>query len=139
MSLGIPASPEEQEAAKGRKSARTKQPKTITLQSCFDHFASPEPTHQKFDRCSGSARVPFCSKCGPTAGVTKTLRLSKCPKYLALHLKRFQWDGRGAYKVNTIVELPTGEFDIAPYVAEGMKVGGTKYELYAVVVHEGDR
>lgn len=141
LGLGIPIAPEEQEHAKGRKSSRTKQAKAISLESCLEHYSSPEVVYsedEKYKAGNEAAKVPFCSNCGPKEGITKTLKLAKCSQYLCVHLKRFQWNNGRPYKINTIVQPPMEELDIAPYMAEGAGVENTKYRLHTVVVHEGD-
>src|SRR5688500_5851645 len=95
LSLGVPSSPLDQQNPKARKSTRIQQPKAVTLQSCFELFASPErvnPEEQRSKIAHEQGKVPFCSECGIKEGITKTLKLSKCPEYLCVHLKRFQWD-----------------------------------------------
>ncbi|KAF8453120.1 hypothetical protein BGX38DRAFT_1268890 [Terfezia claveryi] len=135
LSLGIPTASEEQGTVGGRKFTRSKPVKrAITLESCLEHFVSPELVHSG----GSSSKAPFCSTCGPREGITKTLKLSKCSQYLCVQLKRFQWGPRGDYKDTTIVKPPIGKLDLGPYMTEDSGVTNTSYDLHTVIVHAGD-
>ncbi|KAF8416803.1 hypothetical protein BGX38DRAFT_1244018, partial [Terfezia claveryi] len=130
LSLGIPTASEEQGTVGGRKFTRSKPVKrAITLESCLEHFVSPELVHSG----GSSSKAPFCSTCGPREGITKTLKLSKCSQYLCVQLKRFQWGPRGDYKDTTIVKPPIGKLDLGPYMTEDSGVTNTSYDLHTVI------
>ncbi|KAF8471701.1 hypothetical protein BDZ91DRAFT_471414 [Kalaharituber pfeilii] len=136
LSLGIPPLPELQPACavKGRKSSRGKLRGETTLEACLQHFAHPEKVVPDSD-----SKEPGCPNCGSKEGLTRTLKISKCPRVLAVHLKRFVWQ-EGSQKINTLVVPPMDELDLAPYLdAEVTPVDSTKYSLYGVIVHEGMR
>lgn len=126
---------------------------TVTLEDCFKQFTQPELL-QGDDAWN-------CPKCKKRQATIKTMRLSRLPDFLIIHLKRFQhgggggllgWAGSsgGTNKLGTFVRYPVShELDLLPYwlPATGMQtlsVGGRpyqsppfRYRLYAVANHFG--
>lgn len=69
----------------------------VTLSQCFDEFCAPEIL-------DGEDRW-FCPRCKAHEKSSKTLRISRLPQVLIIHLKRFQL-GSHITKLNTFVEYP---------------------------------
>lgn len=78
-----------------------------------------------------------CEHCGHLCDADKSMRLYRLPNVLTLHLKRFHMTPFGdSIKVSKHVEFEP-QLDVAPFVAPGGAEGGSVYDLYAVLVHEG--
>lgn len=77
-----------------------------------------------------------CGHCGRLSDAEKSLGVLRAPAVLTIHLKRFNMSPWGEMsKLNKYVEFPTS-LDISPVlVAES--VSPRRYDLYAVLVHEG--
>lgn len=84
---------------------------------------------------------PRCAVCKADRKMYKAYSFQKLPRYLVLHLKRFQ--GTHSYKkITSLVAFPVASLDMAPYVSTGGGSsrgggGGTRYALYAVSNHSG--
>lgn len=82
---------------------------------------------------------PRCSVCKTDRKMYKAYSFQKLPRYLVLHLKRFQ--GTHSYKkITSLVTFPLTPLEMAPYVsssARGIQPHSTKYALYAVSNHSG--
>lgn len=81
---------------------------------------------------------PRCSVCKVDRKMYKAYSFQKLPRYLVLHLKRFQ--GTQSYKkITSLVTFPTASFDMSPYVSSSARgiQSHTKYCLYAVSNHSG--
>lgn len=82
---------------------------------------------------------PRCSVCKVDRKMYKAYSFQKLPRYLVLHLKRFQ--GTHSYKkITALVAFPLAALDMSPYVstsARSVQPHPTKYSLYAVSNHSG--
>ncbi|XP_060850617.1 ubiquitin carboxyl-terminal hydrolase 2 [Rhopalosiphum padi] len=82
---------------------------------------------------------PRCSVCKVDRKMFKSYRFQRLPRYLVLHLKRFQ--GTQSYKkITSLVAFPSVSLDMSPYVsgtARSIQPQGCKYNLYAVSNHTG--
>jgi ubiquitin C-terminal hydrolase len=83
-----------------------------TLAACLDLFAAPEV----LDGDDAWA----CPKCASPRRALKHLRVSRCPPYLIVHLKRFQYEqGAGGditiRKLTTLVQFPERGLNLAKY------------------------
>lgn len=78
----------------------------------------------------------YCPSCKVHVQAFKQLELWKVPNILVVHLKRFQvgqWNMRE--KLNSMVDFPLTEFDLAPYVLDPrQKQESLLYDLFAVAV-----
>ncbi|EHA8589890.1 ubiquitin carboxyl-terminal hydrolase 21 [Cocos nucifera] len=77
-----------------------------------------------------------CEGCKARVLVEKQLKLDRAPEVVALQLKRFKSIGFFATKIEKFVEYPL-ELDLNPFLScpeDGVKL---KYDLYAVLVHDG--
>ncbi|XP_050432102.1 ubiquitin carboxyl-terminal hydrolase 2-like [Adelges cooleyi] len=81
---------------------------------------------------------PRCSVCKVDRKMYKAYSFQKLPRYLVLHLKRFQ--GTHSYKkITSLVSFPVVSLDMGRYVsgsARGIQPH-TRYNLYAVSNHSG--
>lgn len=92
------------------------------IRECLTHFSNPERIDAAWK----------CPKCKTTGEADKTIVISKLPKILIIHLKRFSLDGRWRQKLETTVEFPLQDL-ILPSTQFL-----NSYNLYAVVNHYGD-
>jgi ubiquitin carboxyl-terminal hydrolase 8 len=84
----------------------------VRLEDCFKLFTSSELLEG-----DDAWHCPRCKKRQPTV---KTMRISRMPQYLMVHLKRFKHQGGlwGSNKLTTFVRYPCGPdqlLDLAPY------------------------
>lgn len=85
---------------------------------------------RKFDGASVQEDVRAGRRC---------LRITRLPRYLVLHVKRFVRNQFFIEKNPTIVNFPVRDLNLAACipVPEGTPEGGAKYDLVANIVHEG--
>lgn len=89
-----------------------------SLYECFEHFVTPE-------------KIDYQVNKDDNREYKRTMRISICPRYLIIILKRF--DNRGR-KLNTLIDIPMN-IDIRPYCIETTQK--TTYELVAIGNHNG--
>ncbi|XP_054714198.1 ubiquitin carboxyl-terminal hydrolase 2-like isoform X2 [Uloborus diversus] len=101
--------------------------RSTSLRQCFQLFSSPE--------ILDGPNKPLCEVCKKKARSSKKIEVSKFPKVLVIHLKRFSGTNYG-HKLSTVVECPmkiTSEFS-----SSSNSLGDDfSYNLYGVVDHEG--
>jgi ubiquitin carboxyl-terminal hydrolase 36/42 len=74
---------------------------------------------------------------GELVRATKRITIEEAPNVLTVHLKRFEFGGRG-HKVTRRVEFLAGApLDLGPYMSSWPACGAQLYDLYAVLVHHG--
>lgn len=81
---------------------------------------------------------PRCGACKVDRKMYKAYSIQKLPRYLVLHLKRFQ--GTQSYKkITSLVAFPSAGLDMGPYVSSSARgiQPHAKYNLYAVSNHTG--
>jgi uncharacterized UBP type Zn finger protein len=80
----------------------------------------------------------YCPKCKDFREATKTLGLWAAPDSLVVHLKRFSSVGAFREKINTPLDYPLEDLDLAPYIlGPGFPSGEALYDLAAVACHHG--
>lgn len=79
---------------------------------------------------------PKCSKCKVEQRMAKSYWFQKLPKYLVLHLKRFQTTS-SYRKLSTEVQFPLTNLDMSPFLAKSVITAPKTYNLYAVSNHIG--
>lgn len=84
-----------------------------------------------------------CSVCKSKQLAQKMLRISICPKYMIILLKRFECDiyGNIKGKLRIPVIYPINDLDMEDYLSEEEKetpVSSHKYNLKGAVLHFGD-
>nr|XP_023672879.1 ubiquitin carboxyl-terminal hydrolase 8-like isoform X2 [Paramormyrops kingsleyae]XP_023672880.1 ubiquitin carboxyl-terminal hydrolase 8-like isoform X2 [Paramormyrops kingsleyae] len=99
-----------------------------TLQDCLKLFSKEE-------KLTDSNRV-LCRQCKVHRDATKKLEIWKVPPILLVHLKRFSYEGRWKQKLQTSVDFPLENLDLAQYVI-GPKHNLKKYNLIGVSNHYG--
>lgn len=79
---------------------------------------------------------PRCSQCKIEQRMSKSYSFQKLPKYLVLHLKRFQTTS-SYRKLSTVVQFPMTGLDMSPFLAKAVISSPRTYNLYAVSNHMG--
>ncbi|KAM5171887.1 ubiquitin carboxyl-terminal hydrolase 50 [Mantella aurantiaca] len=79
----------------------------------------------------------FCSDCKTKQEAAVEMKISKPPKILILHLKRFEYQDQVRRKLKTNVIFPLTNLDISPFVTTSND-NPPKYNLYSVVNHSGE-
>lgn len=59
-----------------------------------------------------------CPRCKVARPAVKRLSISKLPKILLIHLKRFSQNGPFRDKINTHVDFPVNDLDLFPYLTQ---------------------
>lgn len=116
----------------------------VNLEDCFEQFTRPEVLDG-----DDAWSCPRCKKRQPTI---KTMRISRMPDFLIIHLKRFKHHGGiwGSNKLTTFVKYPCNEayLDLLPYWLPANDLQTLdhslhyqsppfKYKLYGVANHFG--
>ncbi|XP_032273061.1 ubiquitin carboxyl-terminal hydrolase 8 isoform X4 [Phoca vitulina] len=99
-----------------------------TLQDCLRLFSKEE-------KLTDNNRF-YCSHCRTRRDSLKKIEIWKLPPVLLVHLKRFSYDGRWKQKLQTSVDFPLENLDLAQYVI-GPKNNLKKYNLFSVSNHYG--
>lgn len=97
------------------------------LETCLDAFAAPETL-------TGDDGI-YCSRCKKLTPQQKTLRFSRLPRYLVVHIKRFEQHR----KLPTNVRFPMCEerLEMGKYLVGGNGRESHSYRLYGVCNHMG--
>ncbi|XP_047219609.1 ubiquitin carboxyl-terminal hydrolase 8 [Girardinichthys multiradiatus] len=99
-----------------------------SLQDCLRLFSKEE-------KLTDNNKV-FCRHCKAHRDSTKKLEIWKVPPIVLVHLKRFSYEGRWKQKLQTSVDFPLDNLDLAQYVI-GPKQNLKRYNLYGVSNHYG--
>lgn len=83
----------------------------------------------KKDKSSGY----FCETCKKNTSANKVSTIDRAPETLAVHLKRFKFDGNSSSKVKHSISY-SKYLDLSKYASENSPI---KYRLTSVIVHEG--
>ncbi|VDN53718.1 unnamed protein product [Dracunculus medinensis] len=78
----------------------------------------------------------FCSKCGKLECARKKMDLCRMPRYLFIHLNRFQNRRNLARKVNIEVDIPVQAMDLSGKILVGTQ-SECVYDLVSVIHHSG--
>ncbi|KAJ8631985.1 hypothetical protein MRB53_025321 [Persea americana] len=89
-----------------------------------------------FTRLEKIVESPPCEKCKEKVPREKELKIEQAPGVLVLHLMRFN---NNVEKIIDFVNY-SSELDLKPFLSNpnGEDNGETKYDLYAVLVHDGN-
>ncbi len=80
----------------------------------------------------------YCSKCKSFEPSTKKFDIWSLPKVLVLQLKRFSYSRNFRDKIDSLVDYPIRDLDLAEYLIQEDTQGVcTKYNLIAVSNHYG--
>lgn len=104
----------------------------VSLADLLDNFTQEEVLDYR--------ERPRCGVCKADRKMYKAYSFQKLPRYLVLHLKRFQ--GTHSYKkITSLVSFPLTSLDMSPYVSGPARstqpAHGNRYSLYAVSNHSG--
>ncbi|PVU87734.1 hypothetical protein BB559_005909 [Furculomyces boomerangus] len=110
---------------------------TVDISDCLSKFVESETLDV--------GNEWLCPSCKNKSSATKTLKITKLPLVLTLHLKRFSYEGPFRNKLETMVTYPTRGLDMTPYCAFSNKSRSSgnssnkngSYHLYSVVNHMG--
>ncbi|CAN6466306.1 unnamed protein product [Victoria cruziana] len=101
----------------------------VNLFSCLDAFLKEEPL--------GPDDMWYCPRCKEHRQATKKLDLWRLPDILVVHLKRFSYSRYFKNKLDTVVNFPICDLDLAKYVKRKDAPESYVYDLYAVSNHYG--
>lgn len=104
------------------------QPNT-SLTNCLKMFSHSE-------MLSGSNKF-FCETCHSLQEASKTIKLKKVPKILALHLKRFKYSEKLGRMVKLFYRVEYTKTIRIFNTTDDAEASDKLYELYAIVVHIG--
>ena len=104
---------------------------TISLTEWFDETTK---TNEFIKECGY-----VCKNWNKTTSISKSLKISRLPELLVVHLKRFNIDGEEASKNRSKIEISKELLEIAQYIHPqlGEVYSKVKYNLYAIVNHSG--
>ncbi|NXN30948.1 UBP50 hydrolase, partial [Nycticryphes semicollaris] len=77
-----------------------------------------------------------CSLCGTKQDAVVKATITKAPRIIIFHLKRFEWQDKHKGKLSTAIRYPLNNLDLSPYMAQPVR-RATEYSLSAVVNHSG--
>jgi ubiquitin carboxyl-terminal hydrolase 36/42 len=81
-------------------------------------------------------RLPS-EKGGQLVRATKRITIDEAPNVLTVHLKRFEFGGRGHKVTRKVAFFAGAPLDLGPYMSAWPACGTQLYDLYAVLVHHG--
>ncbi|KAI3652570.1 hypothetical protein MP228_001995 [Amoeboaphelidium protococcarum] len=109
---------------------------TLDIANC----PSVDRALQKFKRADdlSGCNSYKCEKCKKTTNAQKSMSISQVPNVLTIQLKRFGFGSFGGMmKLKKHVAFPE-TLDLSPALAKSVaQQSGTKYQLFAVLVHSG--
>ncbi|KAK1374967.1 Ubiquitin carboxyl-terminal hydrolase [Heracleum sosnowskyi] len=100
-----------------------------TLQAALESFT-------KLEKIEDPETKFTCENCKEEVSIEKQLLLEETPSVAAFHLKRFKNDGSYVEKIDKFVEFPV-ELDLQPYTNSSRSDAELRFNLYAIVVHDG--
>jgi len=101
---------------------------SLTLDDCLRAFAAEEQL--------SSTDTWYCGECKEHVQAYKKFSISRLPKILVVHLKRFSYRGQmSRERIDDVVLFPINDFDTSEFVEE--KGQNMKYDLFAISNHYG--
>ncbi|NXU42975.1 UBP50 hydrolase, partial [Drymodes brunneopygia] len=100
-----------------------------SLQDCLECFF-------QLDMLTRNNQI-HCYWCGGNQDATVKASITRAPKIIIFHLKRFAWEDKNRRKLSTTVCYPINDLDLSPYLSASCHKT-TEYSLCAVVNHAGD-
>ncbi|CCE72890.1 Piso0_000492 [Millerozyma farinosa CBS 7064] len=97
--------------------------------SIKDFFSKESIKLDRKDKSSGY----YCEKCKTRSNAFKVSTIDRSPEALAIHLKRFKFNGNSSSKVKQPIHY-SKYLDLSRYTSS---VDPTKYQLISVITHEG--
>ncbi|CAI0541657.1 unnamed protein product [Linum tenue] len=102
---------------------------SVSLYSCLEAFLKEEPL--------GPEDMWYCPGCKEHRQASKKLDLWRLPEILVIHLKRFSYTRYLKNKLETFVDFPTDDLDLATYISYKNGQTSHRYVLYAISNHFG--
>ncbi|CAG7734055.1 unnamed protein product [Allacma fusca] len=94
-------------------------PPLVCIQDCLDRLLEMEEL----------SVLLHCNRCSTKQRFSKTMNVENLPKYLIVHLKRFEYVNSLLAKISTLVEYPL----------DGFMLRGTEYRVIGICNHDSDR
>jgi len=107
---------------------KQKKKEELTLEKCLETFAEEEQL--------SAQDTWYCQECKEHVQAHKKFTISKVPKLLLIHLKRFSYRGQYRERIDDLVKFPINDFDISKFVDEPHATT-MKYDLFAISNHYG--
>lgn len=104
MSLSLPLSKEVQKLTTEATAKGSSSRGSLSVERCLRHFTMPEALADNVD----------CPSCGEKTPTTKQHVISRLPRVLCLHLKRF--DAALNRKIEDYVSFPANALNMGPYL-----------------------
>jgi ubiquitin carboxyl-terminal hydrolase 4/11 len=101
----------------------------IKLEQCIDLFTAQEKLSKE--------DMWYCNSCQDFVEATKQIDVWKLPKYVIVHLKRFQYTSTYRDRIDDLVEFPLESLDLSAFVKGPQVQNMPLYDLYAVSNHSG--
>ncbi|KAL8501040.1 hypothetical protein ACS0TY_020567 [Phlomoides rotata] len=102
---------------------------SVSLYKCLEAFLKEEPL--------GPDDMWYCPVCKKHCQAGKKLDLWRLPEILVIHLKRFSYSRFLKNKLETFVDFPFHDLDLADYIAHKGGQSSQRYMLYAISNHYG--
>ncbi|NXE03744.1 UBP50 hydrolase, partial [Lophotis ruficrista] len=99
-----------------------------SLQNCLKCFFQQDTLTQN--------NQIHCSCCGTKQDAAVKSTITKAPKIIIFHLKRFEWQGKCRRKLSNNICYPLSKLDLSPY-SSPLSWKNAEYSLCAVVKHSG--
>ncbi|KAL8154118.1 hypothetical protein V2J09_011878 [Rumex salicifolius] len=101
---------------------------TVSLYRCLESFLKEEPL---------GPEDMYCPNCKEHRQAIKKLDLWRLPEILVIHLKRFSYSRYTKNKLDTYVDFPIEDLDLASYISYKDDNTTCRYILYAMSNHYG--
>jgi ubiquitin carboxyl-terminal hydrolase 4/11/15 len=101
---------------------------TLTLDDCLRSYAEEEQLAE--------TDTWYCGECKKHVQAFKKFSISRVPKILVVHLKRFSYRGQAnRERIDDVVNFPINDFDVSEFVED--KTTNNIYDLFAISNHYG--
>lgn len=77
-----------------------------------------------------------CYNCKSNVEATKDMSVFKCPEFITLHLKRFDFSKTKTHKLTNFISYPT-KLNLRPYTVKEISKKPLWYNLKTIIVHSG--
>jgi ubiquitin carboxyl-terminal hydrolase 4/11/15 len=101
---------------------------TLSLDDCLRSYAEEEQL--------AATDTWYCGECKLHVQAFKKFSISRVPKILVVHLKRFSYRGQSnRERIDDLVNFPINDFDVSEFVED--KSANNVYDLFAISNHYG--
>lgn len=119
----------EHETVQQQRLAHSSRSDGIRLRDCIELYAAQEQLNEQ--------NTWYCNKCQEHVQGYKQLTLWKVPRYLCVHLKRFQYTAHWRDRLDDLVDFPLEGLDLREFVQGPQRHDLPLYDLYGVSNHMG--